>query len=823
MILSRIFFLLKMHFMNTSHKPHFQKMSGELEEQADELLALSTIVDASAFSHTGSNPNRGSLEVQVGLKIFMSMSQCCVAQVRLDSPITVVGTSLPESFRVQHLPPLKMEFSLPSDYPSTSAPTFCLSCPWLTLVQKSRVEQKMDLLWVENRPGVILFLWLDFLQEELINFLELQGTLDISGFEEKPPDEAKPISLENLKIIDDDEVSEKNLNVTEKNEIKELEIEKEEDTGDSGFETSTSLSSASSLASPQASSGRVSGKRIDHQTHTGLDKVVESRVRGKVVSYRTFERRGLVETWRGPAAVFAWDIIKGDIASVEASLAEGEEVEVDLVAWEGQKVSGKDVGLQAVRVTGVGGKPVRGSKMVERGRVLVEKEVGQVVRWSTREGDGMLKGSKGEVYCWGGSVQEEGGRLNRGDLVTFTILDTSKWGILAAWVSREDVSSLDVFPGRTDQRLNEQERTRLLGISVVSKDATDGVTDRVGRKEGHSIENNVNRRTSNSLQGELSDGMKQAEVEEVKREGGRRRRRSMRAATRLSTLLREFNNMKVEEEFSVTLFTCEVCFSDRIGSQCLKFVGCDHVYCRDCMSAYFTEKISSGAVSSLICPTTGCDVQALPTQVSELVQASLYSRYEQQLLETELESMADVVTCPRVDCQCPTMIDRETNLGQCPACSFAFCIYCKATYHGVSPCKFKTKEQRGILDQYAKASHEEKLFMERRYGKKQLTTMSANLASEDYLADKAKMCPHCNAPIEKNEGCNKITCWRCSTNFCWLCGIKLAASNPYHHFNTGGPCFGALFQGVDPMQDPEFDDFDDFEDDDWDEIPVHLL
>ena len=100
MILSRIFFLIKMHFMNTSHKPHFQKMSGELEEQADELLALSTIVDASAFSHTGSNPNRGSLEVQVGLKIFMSMPQCCVAQVRLDSPITVVGTSLPESFRV---------------------------------------------------------------------------------------------------------------------------------------------------------------------------------------------------------------------------------------------------------------------------------------------------------------------------------------------------------------------------------------------------------------------------------------------------------------------------------------------------------------------------------------------------------------------------------------------------------------------------------------------------------------------------------------------------------------------------------------------------
>ena len=46
------------------HLYHLQRMSGELEEQADELLALSTIVDARAFNHTGTQPHRGSLEVQ---------------------------------------------------------------------------------------------------------------------------------------------------------------------------------------------------------------------------------------------------------------------------------------------------------------------------------------------------------------------------------------------------------------------------------------------------------------------------------------------------------------------------------------------------------------------------------------------------------------------------------------------------------------------------------------------------------------------------------------------------------------------------------------
>ena len=47
-------------------------MSGELEEQADELLALSTILDDRAFNHTGTDPHKGSLEVQVNANYFFS-------------------------------------------------------------------------------------------------------------------------------------------------------------------------------------------------------------------------------------------------------------------------------------------------------------------------------------------------------------------------------------------------------------------------------------------------------------------------------------------------------------------------------------------------------------------------------------------------------------------------------------------------------------------------------------------------------------------------------------------------------------------------------
>lgn len=55
----------------------------------------------------------------------------------------------------------------------------------------------------------------------------------------------------------------------------------------------------------------------------------------------------------------------------------------------------------------------------------------------------------------------------------------------------------------------------------------------------------------------------------------------------------------------------------------------------------------------------------------------LYECYERILLETQLETIVDVVLCPRLACQCPTMMDREQNMGQCPACHFVFCIYCR--------------------------------------------------------------------------------------------------------------------------------------------------
>ncbi len=40
-----------------------------------------------------------------------------------------------------------------------------------------------------------------------------------------------------------------------------------------------------------------------------------------------------------------------------------------------------------------------------------------------------------------------------------------------------------------------------------------------------------------------------------------------------------------------------------------------------------------------------------------------------------------------------------------------------------------------------------------------------------WLVTNSKKCPNlnCNAPIQKNEGCNHVKCYKCKYDFCWIC------------------------------------------------------
>lgn len=272
----------------------------------------------------------------------------------------------------------------------------------------------------------------------------------------------------------------------------------------------------------------------------------------------------------------------------------------------------------------------------------------------------------------------------------------------------------------------------------------------------------------------------------------------------------EYDQEEKRRVFRNSYFTCTVCFCERPGSFCIEFQDCGHVFCVDCMRGYFKVQIEDGAVRALNCPTEKCESQALPFQVKELVSPELFAKYDRFLLQYSLDGMSDIVYCPRPSCQTAVLLESESSMGVCSSCSFAFCAFCKHTYHGVSPCLIKSDDMRKLHDEYTSASEEEKKFMEKRFGKQRLQQMVEEVVSEKWLYSNAKQCPTCKASIQKIDGCNKMTCIKCRAYFCWLCMETLSRSNPYQHFNApGSQCFNRLFEGIEEDEDIEDDD------DDW--------
>ena len=258
-----------------------------------------------------------------------------------------------------------------------------------------------------------------------------------------------------------------------------------------------------------------------------------------------------------------------------------------------------------------------------------------------------------------------------------------------------------------------------------------------------------------------------------------------------------FDQQERERVFRTSHFCCGVCFCEKTGSDCIAFPKCEHVFCTECISEYFKVQIESGSVKALNCPETKCESQALPSQVKNLVSPDLFAKYDKYLLQSSLDEMSDIVYCPRPSCQSPVILEQDTTMGVCQVCRFAFCSLCKFTFHGVSPCVFRPNEVRRLKAEYENATEAEKLFLERRYGKNRIRRMIDDLISEEWLVDNSKTCPRCQAHIQKSEGCNKMHCSKCRTNFCWLCGKILDQQNPYLHFNMwNSSCFNKLFEGV---------------------------
>ncbi|GAB5372827.1 hypothetical protein AAMO2058_001697900 [Amorphochlora amoebiformis] len=146
-----------------------------------------------------------------------------------------------------------------------------------------------------------------------------------------------------------------------------------------------------------------------------------------------------------------------------------------------------------------------------------------------------------------------------------------------------------------------------------------------------------------------------------------------------------------------------------------------------------------------------------PNDVVGILEPKEFKRYQELSLQAWQSAHPNVVQCITVDCKGIIELHPQVRRVTCPVCSTEFCRICKGSGHPDDvPC--------------------------------QDPQVAASL--QGYAQDKkCQKCGSCGMLVEKNKGCNHMTC-RCGNHFCYLCGTDLDPNDLYSHFKGGfsGKC-----------------------------------
>ena len=242
-----------------------------------------------------------------------------------------------------------------------------------------------------------------------------------------------------------------------------------------------------------------------------------------------------------------------------------------------------------------------------------------------------------------------------------------------------------------------------------------------------------------------------------------------RAAEEVLGAMLRHNDSAQEEKWARQITTCGICFDDFASVDCSRFVKCGHAFCRGCVRGYFESQMGEGALGGMVCPEPSCRKQATPDEVLAALPAELRDKFEKLSLERSLAEMSDVAWCPR--CEYPALLEEEgSRLATCGQCRFAFCVECGQTWHGLAPCA-------NLAARWKAADEAGREALRKKYG----AAILDEVESSAWMSEHTKPCPKCNTPVEKNGGCNHITCRKCSHEWCWLCGVTYQQG----HFKNG--------------------------------------
>jgi len=203
---------------------------------------------------------------------------------------------------------------------------------------------------------------------------------------------------------------------------------------------------------------------------------------------------------------------------------------------------------------------------------------------------------------------------------------------------------------------------------------------------------------------------------------------------------------------------CQICYSNEPTNLDDSFhYNC--YACVTCITEWIITKVQliKGDIDSQIpCHMFSCKrtipikiiYKSLPQNCQEKINIALFQIY--------LIKQQDIRKCPNQNCPYAGIMNMST-------CTDPFeCSLCGTTWREYNHLAWASK---GLLEKCKKVRDKKNEFF-----------------SELRKRIFAKKCPNCKAWIEKEEGCEHVTCSKCRCDFCWVCFEETPDHNYDYHF-----------------------------------------
>jgi len=234
----------------------------------------------------------------------------------------------------------------------------------------------------------------------------------------------------------------------------------------------------------------------------------------------------------------------------------------------------------------------------------------------------------------------------------------------------------------------------------------------------------------------------------------------MTAEFLLQKEIEDFNSLKVLQEYEqkkheAKKYTCPICDEQYTAKDLYILDQCECKVCWNCVFASITAKLEEG-ITDIHYPCEHDHVFSYSELTICLTSnPTIKERFEKLLLQNGLGKIKGLEHCPRPDCEGYIIVEQGSYCA-CPICNYEFCTKCKEKWHDAFSCE-DYKKWKKDNDQ-----------SERKF--------------QEYINRNTKSCPNCHTNIEKNGGCNHMTCSKCHHEFCWVCfrPWRLHGTDYYH-------------------------------------------